>query len=374
MQLSILAAGFTPGEADRLRRGMAAWRRTGSLDEFEGRIINGMQERGYTEQFARSTFEQMKGFSSYGFPESHAASFALIVWASCWIKCHYPAEFLCALLNSQPMGFYPPSQLVQDARRHDVEVRPVDVLHSHWDCTLEDIDHTPAVRLGLCMVTGFKEASALRIVAAREAGYFDDAQELARRADLEHLDMRQLAAADALQSLSGHRRNQVWEAAALRRPPELLKEAAIDEDDIDLPEAAEVEAVLWDYRTTGLTLRSHPLALIRDQLQDYFTWNQLKDTVRDGAMVQFCGQVTLRQSPPTAKGVLFISLEDETGIGQIIVRPGVRDSYREVLLGSNFLGVKGRWQQRGNGSLIADEVHDLSAMLGELPTPSRDFR
>jgi error-prone DNA polymerase len=374
MQLSILCAGFSAGEADRLRRGMSAWRRTGSLDQFEPRIINGMLERGYTEQFARSVFEQMKGFSSYGFPESHAASFALIVWASCWIKRHHPAEFLCALLNSQPMGFYTPSQLVQDARRHQVDVRPIDVLHSHWDCTLEDIEHRPAVRLGMRLIDGFKQASAERIVAARANGLFANAEELARRADLEHLDMRQLAAADALISLSGHRRNQVWDAAALRKPPELLKEAAVDEIEVDLPEAAEGEAVLWDFRATGLTLRSHPLALLRAQLRQYATAAKLAK-VPDAVPIRYCGIVTLRQSPPTAKGVLFISLEDETGAVQVIVWASVRDEYRDIIRKARCLGVKGRWQRRGDScNLIADELVDMSAVLGDLPTQSRNFK
>jgi len=353
---------------------MAAWRRTGSLDEFEPRIINGMLERGYTEQFARSIFEQMKGFSSYGFPESHAASFALIVWASCWIKRHYPAEFLCALLNSQPMGFYSPSQLVQDARRHQVDVRPIDVLNSHWDCTLEDIDHRPAVRLGMRLIGGFKEAAADRIVAARGNGLFTNAEELSRRADLEHLDMRQLASADALMSLSGHRRSQVWDAAALRKPPELLKEAAIDEVEVELPEAEEQEAVLWDLRATGLTLRTHILALKRHKLRQYATAAKLSK-VPDGVKIRYCGQVTLRQSPPTAKGVLFISLEDETGAVQVIVWASVRDEYRDIIRRSECLGVVGRWQRRGDScNLIADELMDMTAVLGGLPTKSRNFK
>lgn len=374
MQLSILCAGFSAGEADRLRRGMAAWRRTGSLDQFEPRIINGMLERGYTEQFARSIFEQMKGFSSYGFPESHAASFALIVWASCWIKRHYPAEFVCALLNSQPMGFYSPSQLVQDARRHQVEIRPIDVLHSSWDCTLENIDHQPAVRLGMRLIDGFKKASAERIVEARTPGLFINAEELAQRAELEHLDMRQLASADALASLSGHRRNQVWDAAALRRPPELLKQAPIDEIEIDLPEAAEEEAVLWDFRATGLTLRSHPLALKRHRLRQFATAAKLA-RVPDGVQIRYCGQVTLRQSPPTAKGVMFISLEDETGAVQVIVWPNLRDDYRDVIRAAKCLGVKGRWQRRGDScNLIAEELVDMSHVLGGVPTRSRNYR
>ncbi|MFG6464143.1 error-prone DNA polymerase [Roseateles sp. DXS20W] len=376
MQLAILCAGFTPGEADGLRRAMAAWRRTGSLDKYEPKIIGGMMANGYTEAFARNVFEQMKGFSSYGFPESHAASFAIIVYATCWVKCHYPAEFLCAILNSQPMGFYSPSQLVQDAKRHGVDVRPIDVLHSDWDCTLENIEHEPAVRLGLRLVKGFKETSAQRIKAARASTYFESAEELARLARLEHLDMQQLAASDALRSLSGHRRQQVWDAAALRRLPELLRDAPVNEPVLELPAAAEGEEVIWDYRTFGLTLRSHPLQLLRPKLDDrrFATAKELMNT-DDGQAVEYCGIVTLRQQPETAKGVVFVSLEDETGNVQVIVWPSVREAQPQELLQSRLLGVKGRWQRQGDAcSLIARHIEDLTSLLGELETSSRDFR
>jgi error-prone DNA polymerase len=376
MQLAILCAGFTPGEADGLRRAMAAWRRTGSLDKYEPRIIGGMLERGYTEAFARSVFEQMKGFSSYGFPESHAASFAILVYASCWVKKHHPAEFLCAMLNSQPLGFYSPSQLVQDARRHGVEVRPPDVLHSDWDCTLEAIEHEPVVRLGLRLVDGLKQESAERIVKARARTYFESAEELARLAELEHLDLRQLAAADALNSLSGHRRQQVWDAAALRRPPQLLRDAPVDEPVLELPSATEGEEVVWDYRTLGLTLRSHPLRLLRPQLEKRcFATAQRLVQVEDGQFVRYCGIVTLRQRPETAKGVMFVSLEDETGNIQVIVWPSVRDAQPKELLQSRLLAVHGRWQRQGDAcSLIAKRFEDLTPLLGKLETSSRDFR
>ncbi|MFX1679931.1 error-prone DNA polymerase [Mitsuaria sp. CC2] len=376
MQLAILCAGFTAGEADGLRRAMAAWRRTGSLDKYEPRIISGMLERGYTEPFAKNVFEQMKGFSSYGFPESHAASFALLVYASCWVKKHHPAEFLAAMLNSQPLGFYSPSQLVQDARRAGVEVRPADVLHSNWDCTLENIEHHPAVRLGLRLVQGLKEESAKRISTARQTVYFESAEELARVAELEQHEMRQLAAADALRSLSGHRRQQVWDAAALRRAPQLLRQAPVDEPVLDLVPAAEGEEVIWDYRAMGLTLRSHPLALLRPLLakRNLCTAKDLA-AMPNGRSAHYCGIVTLRQQPGTAKGVVFLSLEDETGNVQVIVWPSVKDKQRKELLRARLMAVHGTWQRQGDAcSLIAGRLEDLSDLLGQLETSSRDFR
>lgn len=376
MQLAILCAGFTAGEADGLRRAMAAWRRTGSLDKYEPRIISGMLERGYTEPFAKNVFEQMKGFSSYGFPESHAASFALLVYASCWVKKHHPAEFLAAMLNSQPLGFYSPSQLVQDARRAGVEVRAVDVLHSDWDCTLENIEHRPAVRLGLRLVLGLKAESARRISTARQTVYFESAEELARVAELEQHEMRQLAAADALRSLSGHRRQQVWDAAALKRAPQLLRQAPIDEPVLDLVPAAEGEEVIWDYRALGLTLRSHPLALLRPLLakRKLCTAKDLA-AMPNGRTAHYCGIVTLRQQPGTAKGVVFLSLEDETGNVQVIVWPSVKEKQRKELLRARLMAVHGTWQRQGDAcSLVAGRLEDLTGLLGELETSSRDFR
>jgi error-prone DNA polymerase len=429
MQIAIVAAGFTPGEADGLRRAMAAWKRKGGLGTYERRLIDGMTERGYELAFAQAVFEQIKGFSSYGFPESHAASFALLVYASCWIKHHHPAEFLAAMLNSQPLGFYSPSQLVQDAKRHGVEVRRVDVMVSEWDCTLEQAaDERLAVRLGLRLVSGLSKAVAERIGAARAGscpahtaepalpgrwcgppsrgaegrgskpacagldvpeeqglwlrpspsgagGGFMDAEDLARRANLEQHDMKQLAAADALQSLSGHRRQQVWDAAALKSAPILLKDAPVEEDWLALKEAPEGEAIVWDYASLGLTLRRHPLALLRPQLTQrrFQTGEELK-ACPNGRPVRTCGIVTVRQQPGTAHGVVFVTLEDETGTVQVIIWRALRERFQQTLVRSRLLAVRGVWQREGDvGNLIAGHLEDLTPLLGRLATGSRDF-
>jgi error-prone DNA polymerase len=371
MQIAILSAGFTPGEADGLRRAMAAWKRHGNLQKYEERLVKGMTDRGYTAEFAQSVYEQIKGFSSYGFPESHAASFALLVYVSAWIKCHYPAEFLVALLNSQPMGFYTPSQLVQDAKRHGVEVRPIDVLHSPWDTIMEG----DGVRLGLHLVNGIRKDAAERIVQTRAQQPWRNAQDLARRANLDQLQMKHLAAADALAGLSGHRRQQVWDAAALQAPPALLKGAPIDEAPLALPEAPEGEAIVWDYAATGLTLRRHPLALLRAELakRKLMSAEQLKDAP-NGRLVRHCGIVTLRQQPGTASGVVFVTLEDETGVVQVIVWRHLRERQRSVLANSRLLAVRGVWQREGEvTNLIAGHLEDLTPMLQGLSTVSRDF-
>jgi error-prone DNA polymerase len=390
MQIAVLAAGFTPDESDQLRRAMAAWKRHGHVQKYRDRLINGMTAKGYEQAFAESVFEQIKGFSSYGFPESHAASFALLVYVSAWIKCHYPAEFLTALLNSQPMGFYTPNQLVQDAKRHGVEVRPVNVLHSDWDSTLEGPDPLspweragvrarapiqPIVRLGLHLVSGIRKDAAERIVAARAQQPLHSTQDLARRAGLDQPQMKALAAADALMGLSGHRRQQVWDAAALRTAPALLKSAPVDEAPLALPTAPEGEAIVWDYASTGLTLRRHPLALLRDELKKrrLMTAEQLKD-VPDGRLVRHCGIVTLRQQPGTSSGVVFVSLEDETGVVQVIVWRRIRERQRAVLAGSRLLAVRGVWQRDGEAkNLIAGYLEDLTPLLNGLSTVSRDF-
>ena len=376
MQVSILAAGFTAGEADGLRRAMAAWKRKGGLEKYYSKIVDGMTSRGYEKSFAEAIFEQIKGFSEYGFPESHAASFALLVYASCWIKCHEPAAFLAAMINSQPLGFYSTSQLIQDARRHDVEVRPVDVMASQVDCTLEDIHHLPAVRLGFRVISGFRQASAQKIANARLDRPFTSADDLARRAGLELHEMKMLAAADALASLSGHRRQQVWDAAGLRQLPELLRDAPIDEDLLELPEAPEGEEVVWDYASTGLTLRRHPMALLRKRVadKDYLSSADLR-LVEDGEMVRVCGIVTLRQQPETAKGTVFVSLEDEHGSIQVIVWKSLREKQRGELLKSRLMGVYGYWQVSNDVcNLIADTLFDLTPLLGRLGSQSRDFR
>jgi len=376
MQISILAAGFTPGEADGLRRSMAAWKRKGGLHKWYDKIIDGMTARGYEKAFAQAIFEQIKGFSEYGFPESHAASFALLVYASCWIKANYPAEFLAAMLNSQPLGFYQPSELVQDAKRHGVEVRRVDVMYSDVDCTLEGLPHPPAVRLGLRLIGKLKTESAQRIVEARAIAPFTSAEDLARRASLDQHEMKLLAAADALMSLSGHRRQQVWDAAALKRPPALLRDAAVDEELLELPAAPEGEEVVWDYAALGLTLRAHPLALLRPRLakRRFLTSAELHQ-LPNGRLARACGIVTRLQQPSTANGTIFASMEDETGVVQVIVWKSLRDKQRRPLLESRLLAVSGTWQREGEVcSLIAGHLEDLTALLGRLVTERRDFR
>ncbi|WP_235532081.1 error-prone DNA polymerase [Pelomonas sp. Root1237] len=380
MQVAMIAAGFSAGEADQLRRAMAAWKRPGVLEKYYDKVVKGMRERGYEDAFAERIFSQIKGFSSYGFPESHAASFALLTYVSSWLKCHEPAAFLCALLNSQPLGFYTPSQLIQDARRHEVEVRAIDVNHSNKDSTLEPRpgEHQPAVRLGLRLVGGLGDEAAERIEQARARdGEFAHPQDLAFRARLTQQDMQQLAAADALTSLAGHRRQQVWQASALHAMPELLQGSLLPEDDLELPAAAEGEEVLWDYAATGLTLRRHPLALLRPRLskQGLLSAQQL-DAVKSGRRAKACGIVTGRQKPQTAKGTLFVTLEDETGNVQVIVWPKVYEEHRNTILGARLLAVEGVWQ-RGDGDvrhLLAQGFTNLNPLLGRLPTESRDFK
>jgi error-prone DNA polymerase len=382
MQICVIAAGFTPGEADGLRRAMAAWRRDGHVHKFEARIKQGMKDRGYEPEFADAIFKQICGFGEYGFPESHAYSFALLAYVSAWLKCHEPAIFVAALLNSQPMGFYAPSQLVQDARRHGVELRPADVSASDWDCTLErraDGGSQPAVRLGLRLVSGFAQASAERLMNARRISAFASVDDLARRAQLDARDLQCLAHADALQSLAGHRRRQLWSAAGQGRPERaLLADAPIVEaahEQPDLFEAPEGEAIALDYQATGLTLRRHPLALLRDKLarRGWKSSQQLAE-LKDGAHAWACGIVTMRQQPETAKGVIFVTLEDETGSVNIIVWRHVRERQRSALLRSRLLAVAGQWQSReGVSHLIARRMVDMTPWLGAVATSSRDF-
>ncbi len=382
MQICSIAAGFTPGEADQLRRAMAAWRRDGHVDQFEQRIKDGMQARGYDAEFADSIFKQICGFGEYGFPESHAYSFALLAYVSSWLKCHEPAIFVAALLNSQPMGFYAPSQLVQDAKRHGVEVRSVDVSASDWDCTMErrtEGGSQPAIRLGLRLVSSFAQASAERLMAARRISAFASVDDLARRAQLDGRDLQTLAHADALQSLAGHRRRQLWTAAGQGRPEKaLLADAPIVEranEQPDLFEAPEGEAIALDYASTGLTLRRHPLALLRERIarRGWRSAEQLAQ-LKDGAAAWACGIVTMRQQPETAKGVIFVTLEDETGSVNIIVWRHVRERQRPALLRSRLLAVAGQWQSKdGTTHLIARRLVDMTPWLGAVATSSRDF-
>lgn len=387
MQICMIAAGFTPGEADQLRRSMAAWKRNGQIDQFKTRILDGMARNRYPKEFAEAIYQQIQGFGEYGFPESHAFSFAILAYFSSWLKCHEPAIFLAAMLNSQPMGFYPPSQLVQDARRHGVEVLPLDVAHSDYDATLEPRsdaqqgggDDQPAVRLGLRLMSALSDKAAKRIVDARNERPFTDTADLARRAQLEPRELQALARADALRSLAGHRRQQLWAAVGEEVPRALLADAPVREAAHELPELAaapEGEAVMLDYAATGLTLRSHPLSLLRERLarRGWRSASELAGT-RHGATIWACGIVIMRQQPATAKGVIFVTLEDETGAVNVIVRRQVRETQRAALLRSRLLAISGQWQisPEGVSHLLAERLLDVTPWLGRLATTSRDF-
>ena len=406
MQISMIAAGFTASEADALRRAMAAWKRKGGVDKFEARLIEGMLANGYSEEFAQRIFRQIEGFGEYGFPESHAYSFALLAYASSWLKCHEPECFLAAMLNSQPMGFYSPSQLVQDGKRHGIQVLPPDVSHSDWDCTLDTKSGSdsnssdsnfprpqiqlgsdsnssrPAVRLGLRMVGTLSEAGARRVVQARAQAAFTSTEDMALRSQFDMKDLKALASGDALLSLSGHRRQQVWDAAAQRRAPALLEGAPVNEEELRLPAAPEGEEIVFDYASMGLTLRRHPLALLRPRLarMKLLSAAELHD-LPSGRRVRACGIVTVRQQPQTANGTIFVTLEDETGPVNVIVWKQVREQQREALLRSRLLAVHGTWQRdvESGGEvrhLVAQRLEDLTPLLGRLggqSSKSRDF-
>ncbi|MGJ7498822.1 error-prone DNA polymerase [Variovorax sp. ZT5P49] len=402
MQIAMIAAKFTADEADQLRRAMAAWKRKGGLDKFHDKLVNGMVHNEYPRAFAEAIFKQVMGFGDYGFPESHAASFALLVTVSSWLKSYEPACFLAALLDSQPMGFYSPSQLVQDARRHGVEVRPVDVTRSEIDTTLEarepdaprmpsgtdaryvdrlGNENQPAVRLGLNRISSLSKGGAERLLEARAQSPFTSTEDLALRAELDGKDMAALAAADALMSLSGHRRQQVWDATAQHRSPALLRGVPINEQALLLPAAPEGEEIVGDYAALGLTLRRHPLALLRPRLarMKLMSAAELR-SLPSGQTARACGIVKGRQRPQTANGTIFVTLEDETGNVNVIVWSHVIEAWREPLLKSHLLAVQGTWQRDDDSGgkvqhLIAAGFKDLTPLMGRLAqsNTSRDF-
>jgi error-prone DNA polymerase len=449
MQLAMVAAGFTPGEADQLRRAMAAWKRKGGLERFRDKLLAGMLARGYSAEYAEQLFRQIQGFGEYGFPESHAASFALLAYVSSWLKCHHPAAFACGLLNAQPLGFYAPSQLVQDARRHGVEVRAPDVMVSEWDCGLEgaveraalglsphlprlpqlsqsaipdssharflppcrgkermgvgrqhrDSEHptptlilplqgggdpsaAPALRLGLRMISSLSKQAAHRITAARAQRPFTDIADLAARARLDQRDLNALANADALRSLAGHRRDAYWHALGTRSPlgtPHPLREHNLtlrepaDSAEASLLPPTEAQDIVMDYATLGLTLRRHPLALLRARLKGAASAEQVRNA-RTGQRLRVSGIVTCRQRPDTASGVIFVTLEDETGYVNVVVWPRLVEQQRKELLSARLLTVHGKIERDGEVvHLIARRLVDDSALLGKLATHSRDF-
>ncbi|QEI07278.1 error-prone DNA polymerase [Pigmentiphaga aceris] len=463
MQIAMIAADFTPGEADQLRRSMAAWKRKGGLQHYYDKITKGMARNGYEPAFAEQIFAQIQGFGEYGFPESHAAGFALIAYQSAWLKCHEPEAFLAALLNSQPMGFYSPSTLVQDAQRHGVVVRPVDVMTSDWDATLEEVasgkrlvavnqnddpqpplPHSfvavsaiqaasqadecaddeadrsvspwthdarwsaeqahlqdyesmhgttctpataaqqdaseesprPAVRLGMSLIKGMDRAAATRIAEARAVRPFTDMNDLALRADLNRAQLQALGDANALYQFAGHRRQALWQAVASAPDRGLLRHAGIEETEQPVLAApTEGENLVSDYRSLALTLGRHPLALLRGKLSAmrFASAAQLQD-YPSGRLARACGIVTVRQRPGTSKGTIFVTLEDETGVVNVIVWPRVVERQRQALLGSQLMGVYGTWQNENKvRHLVAGRLVNLSPMLGELGTRSRNF-
>jgi error-prone DNA polymerase len=377
MALAVVAAGFTPGEADRLRRAMAAWKRRGGLGPFEEKLIDGMRERGYSEDFARQIFRQIEGFGEYGFPESHSASFALLVYVSCWLKRHTPAAFTCALLNSQPMGFYSASQLVQDVQRHDVEVRGVDINRSDWDCTLEARgDGTAALRLGFRMVKGLSEESGQRIVEQRGRQAFENTQQLLERAGLDRRELGVLASSGALRVLEGHRHQARWAVAGVENPDGLFTSMDRFEAVPMLMKPTEGQDIVADYRTVGLTLKRHPMHLIRHRLDRYhYARSQLLPDMANGRNIAVAGLVITKQRPGTASGVTFVTLEDETGHINLIVWKQVAEQYRGALLNARLMGVRGELQIEGKViHVIAKQLLDHTDMLGDLDVRSRDFR
>lgn len=396
IRLAMVAAGFSGGEADRLRRAMASWGKNGNLLQFEEKFIQGMLGNGYPLDFAHRLFEQIKGFGGYGFPESHSASFAILCYASSWLKCHHPAAFYCALLNSQPMGFYSPSQLVQDARRHNIKVLPVDINRSAYETTLEykpdsnNVKNCWAMRLGFSRIKGLDTEKAEGIALARNSEPFQDLNQLVTRTDLSRADLQKLAAADALHSLAGNRHAAHWQAAAAEPQSELFNNATNTHTTHTQEELFTAAPTLQkdltsDYRTTGLSLRVHPMAVLRSE----YPFNRCKkqnqlNTISHGRFIQVAGLVTGRQRPGTAKGTLFLTLEDETGNINVVVWKNTQDLYRKALLTSKLLVVKGHLERstppasHGENAIpvihvMAGKLLDYSQRLEGLALASRDF-
>jgi DNA-directed DNA polymerase III PolC len=393
MNIAIVAGGFSPGEADKLRRAMATFRRVGTIGSFQKKMVEGMLKNGYEREFAEHCFRQIEGFGEYGFPESHAASFALLVYVSCWLKCHYPDVFCAAILNSQPMGFYAPAQLIRDAREHGVEIRPVDINSSNWDSVLEPdanpqplsqrhqdmegiMKHSHAVRLGLRQVKGFGKADAAMLVDKRGRGY-DSVRDLWMRSGLSRRAIEQLAEADCFRSIGLERRDALWAVKALdplssaeRLPLFAIADTSNlqPEPDIDLPPMPLGEQVINDYQSLSFSLKAHPISFLRAHLaRSGFRPNVDLSAMRSGARVKVAGLVLVRQRPGSAKGVVFETIEDETGVANIIVWPKVFERFRAIVLGSRCVGVRGKLQNEdGVIHVVADELEDLTPAMAQI--------
>jgi error-prone DNA polymerase len=387
MRLAVVAAGFTPGEADQLRRAMGAWRRPGVIEKFHQKLIKGMLQRGLNIEFAEQVFIQIRGFGEYGFPESHAASFALLVYVSAWLKCHHPAVFAAAVINSQPMGFYSVSDLVTDARRHEVSVLPVDVNLSDWECTLEEEDDGTnktnkrlALRLGMKVVHGIRQDDVMRILENRGERLYGSVEDLRRRGRASRSIIMKLADADAFSSFQRDRRSALWEALAQERSmceqPLFDLISASDDDVPELPVMQPAEQVEMDYRTAGLSLKGHPLMFWREQLdaKSVVTAIQL-GSLENGRYVRVAGIVLLRQRPYTAKGITFVTLEDETGTINLVLKQNIWERYYTVGRRSNAWLVHGKLERKNSViHVVAHRLEDLSAALGKYNPKPRDFR
>jgi error-prone DNA polymerase len=372
----MVAAGFSGGEADQLRRAIGAWRSTKQLETFRQRLIDGMLKRGYQMRFAEQIFNQIKGFGEYGFPESHSASFALIAYVSAWLKCHYPAAFTCALLNSLPMGFYAPAQLIHDLKRHGHEVRPVDVRYSYWESTLETGQFGRLnLRLGLHRVKGLSEDTAQRISEVREQAPFTDINELLQRVKINKKEREALAAADALRGLSGNRHQASWQALGVEQHNDLLAgTTALPEATAMLPVPSEGQDIVADYQSTGLTLRRHPLALLRPNFERHgWRSSQGLEDCTHHSYVQVVGLVINRQHP-NAGGTIFITLEDEFGCSNIVVWSHVVQRFQKAVVHGRLLMIEGQIEKEGIViQVVANQIHDFTPWLGKLQTSSRDF-
>jgi len=399
MRLAVVAAGFTPGEADQLRRAMGAWRRPGVIDQFHKKLIDGMLDQGYSAEFADRVFRQIRGFGEYGFPESHAASFALLVYVSAWLKLYYPAAFAAALINSQPMGFYAPAQLVADARKHGVEVLPADVNFSDWDCTLEaphaqnqtapaslaSGGHQPpgdpapreyALRLGLRLIAGLSQKFAERVVLARGKEPFRSMDDFARRTKLSSSVLARLSRADAFFSLKLDRRSALWQSLPEQKSLPLFEGAGGDEAGVSLPALTPLEEVTADYRTGGLSLRGHPVKFMRARLKQLRALSAIELAGQPhGKYVSVAGLVLMRQRPATASGITFVTLEDETGIVNLIVRPEIWERHHQVARRSQALLARGTVQRRDEViHVFVERMQDLGNLLAGAQIKSRDFR
>ncbi len=377
MQIAIVAAGFTAGEADELRRAMGAWQRSGEMHIYKDKLIEGMKQRGYSETFIAQIYKQIEGFGEYGFPESHSASFALLAYKSSWLKCHRPAAFLAGLINSQPMGFYQPSQLLEQAKRQCVDIFPVDVVVSEWDCTLELNPTTNcfAIRLGMRLIRGLREQDAANIVAARASAMFHSVADIAHNAKLSRRATHALAMSGAFRSLSKNRNVAVWDVLGTDHSQSLVTGAPVREGQPLLPKPSEWEEMLRDYKQMRLTTGRHPLALLRSKLDDLNVFRRKDlESLAHGSIVNVCGLVTHLQHPQTAGGVVFASLEDETGINNIIIWPSVFDTFRRKILQTNLMLVSGKLQnQESVLHIVAQQIEDMTPLVRSIPRNSRDF-